>query len=383
MAWGSVLCRLVKRSLKVYRYLLIGSKRKIEKHRCTPQAVELKPVPAGKPEPKKTDQNDKKDFVKPNIHIVAPPKAQEVKQNVTAAPSAVVPKTIGEYHLPSVDLLKDPPIVSDNNIQERLMSGAKILEETLSDFGVNVKVVDIERGPVITRYELQPAPGVKIQRISSLTDDLALALSTSAVRILAPIPGKNRVGIEVPNGSSAAVFLKDVLTQKHSRTTVSKLDLAIGKDTSGHPLIVDLADMPHLLIAGTTGSGKTVCLNSLIMSILFNASPSEVKFIMIDPKMVELVPYNDLPHLICPVITDAKKAPAALNWIVMEMESRYKLFNKEGVRHIKGYHAKGLEMPYIVVVVDELADLMQVSAKTVEGAIARLAQLARARQASI
>ena len=158
----------------------------------------------------------------------------------------------------------------------------------------------------------------------------------------------------------------------------SKTDLAIGKDTSGKPLVVDLADMPHLLVAGTTGSGKTVCLNSLIMSILFSASPSEVKFIMIDPKMVEMIPYNDLPHLLCPVVTDAKKATPALNWVVMEMESRYKLFNKEAVRNIKGYHAKGLVMPYIVVVVDELADLMQVSAKTVEGAITRLAQLARA-----
>jgi S-DNA-T family DNA segregation ATPase FtsK/SpoIIIE len=329
-----------------------------------PPAAEVKPVPAAvKPAPA---------AVKPNIHIVTAPKTE----NIPAAPQ--VPKTIGEYHLPSVDLLKDPPIVSDNKIQERLMSGAKILEETLADFGVNVKVVDIERGPVITRYELQPAPGVKIQRISSLTDDLALALSVSAVRILAPIPGKNRVGVEVPNGSSAAVFLKDVLTQKHLRTVDSKLDLAIGKDTSGKAIVTDLSDMPHLLVAGTTGSGKTVCLNSLIMSILFNASPSEVKFIMIDPKMVELVPYNDLPHLLCPVITDAKKAAPALNWIVMEMESRYKLFNKEAVRNIKGYHAKGLLMPYIVVVVDELADLMQVSAKTVEGAIARLAQLARA-----
>ena len=310
--------------------------------------------------------------VKPNIHIVDAPKTEPVPE------AAKTPKAIGEYHLPGMDLLKDAPIVSEGNVQQKLMSGAKILEETLSDFGVNVKVVDIERGPVITRYELQPAPGVKIQSISSLADDLALALSASAVRILAPIPGKNRVGIEVPNGSSAAVFLKDVMIQKHSRSTVSKLDLAIGKDTSGKAIVTDLSDMPHLLVAGTTGSGKTVCLNSLIMSILFNASPSEVKFIMIDPKMVELVPYNDLPHLLCPVITDAKKAAPALNWIVMEMESRYKSFNKEGVRNIKGYHAKGLLMPYIVVVVDELADLMQVSAKAVEGAIARLAQLARA-----
>jgi S-DNA-T family DNA segregation ATPase FtsK/SpoIIIE len=198
------------------------------------------------------------------------------------------------------------------------------------------------------------------------------------VRILAPIPGKNRVGVEVPNGSSASVFLKDVLTAAHSRPVRSKTDLAIGKDTSGKPLVVDLSDLPHLLVAGTTGSGKTVCLNSLIMSILFSASPSEVKFIMIDPKMVEMIPYNNLPHLLCPVVTDAKKVTPALNWVVMEMESRYKLFNKEAVRNIKGYHDKGFDMPYIIVVVDELADLMQVSAKTVEGAITRLAQLARA-----
>jgi S-DNA-T family DNA segregation ATPase FtsK/SpoIIIE len=330
--------------------------------------------------PKAPEANPAPVIPKPNIHIVAPPKTEAVKSETvkpeTAPAAASVPKTTGEYRLPSVDLLKDPPVFSDNKIQERLMNGAKILEETLGDFGVNVKVVDIERGPVITRYELQPAPGVKIQSISSLADDLALALSASAVRIIAPIPGKNRVGIEVPNGASAAVFLKDVLSQR--RGTDSKLDLAIGKDTSGRPIITDLTEMPHMLIAGTTGSGKTVCLNSLIMSILFNATPSEVKFIMIDPKMVELVPYNDLPHLLCPVVTDAKKATPALNWLVMEMESRYKQFNKEAVRNIKGYHAKGLLMPYIVVVVDELADLMQVSAKTVEGAITRLAQLARA-----
>ena len=337
-----------------------------EPKKVLPKVPENKPVPAAVVKPVVPAA------AKPNIHIVAAPKTE-------IAPEAVkAPKTIGEYHLPSLDLLKDAPIVSDDKIQERLMNGAKILEETLADFGVNVKVVDIERGPVITRYELQPAPGVKIHSIASLSDDLALALSASAVRILAPIPGKNRVGIEVPNGASAAVFLKDVLTQKHTRSVSSKLDLAIGKDASGKAIVTDLAEMPHLLVAGTTGSGKTVCLNNLIMSILFNASPSEVKFIMIDPKMVELVPYNDLPHLLCPVVTDAKKATPALNWVVLEMESRYKMFNKEGVRNIKAYHAKGLLMPYIVVVVDELADLMQVSAKSVEAAIARLAQLARA-----
>jgi len=353
---------------------LVGKDKQKEKFRSTvlPKVPEPNLPEPKIPEPKILEPKVAPAVVKPNIHIVAAPKNEHVPVVEKA------PKTIGEYHLPSLSLLKDPPQIVDDNIQEKLEAGAKILEETLADFGVNVKVVDIERGPVITRFELQPAPGVKIQRISSLSDDLALALSVSAVRILAPIPGKNRVGVEVPNGSTAAVFLKDVMTQKNLRTGASKLDLAIGKDTSGKAIVTDLSDMPHLLVAGTTGSGKTVCLNSLIMSILYNASPSEVKFIMIDPKMVELVPYNDLPHLLCPVITDAKKAAPALNWIVMEMEARYKLLNKEGVRNIKGYHAKGLLMPYIVVVVDELADLMQVSAKTVEGAIARLAQLARA-----
>jgi S-DNA-T family DNA segregation ATPase FtsK/SpoIIIE len=361
---------------RIFKSVPIPKKMKFRSTALPPQAVEAKERDSSVAT---LLQNNNKNLVKPlltavkpNIRIVAAPKIQEVPD----VPKAV--KTIGEYHLPGVDLLTDPPVVSDDKIQERLMNEAKILEETLNDFGVNVKVADIERGPVITRYELQPAPGVKIQSIASLADDLALALSASAVRIEAPIPGKNRVGVEVPNGATASVFLKDVLTQKNLYRADSKLNLAIGKDTSGKAIVTDLSDMPHLLVAGTTGSGKTVCLNSLIMSILFNASPEEVKFIMIDPKMVELIPYNDLPHLLCPVITDAKKVNPALNWLVMEMESRYKSFNKEAVRNIKGYHAKGLLMPYIVVVVDELADLMQVSAKTVEGAITRLAQLARA-----
>ena len=311
-----------------------------------------------------------KSSVVPNIHIV---KAQE-----TAKPIETKPKIVGEYHLPSLDLLNNPPVFSSSKIQEDLKLGAKILEETLTDFGVSVKVADIERGPVITRYELQPAPGVKVGSILTLSDDIALAMRAPAVRIVAPIPGKNRVGIEVPNGSTAAVYLKDVLEQSEYRSNASKLMLAIGKDISGKPLVADLAEMPHLLIAGTTGSGKTVCLNSLMTSLLYNASPEELKMILVDPKMVEMSSYNDLPHLICPVVTDAKKAIAAFNWVVGEMESRYKIFNKEQVRNIKGYHAKGQKMPYIVIVVDELADLMQVAAKSIEGSIARIAQLARA-----
>src|SRR3989338_5169642 len=203
-------------------------------------------------------------------------------------------------------------------------------------------------------------------------------MKAQTVRIVAPIPGKNRVGIEVPNGSIASVYLKDVLSQSQFQSSGSKLMLAIGKDITGKALIANLADMPHLLIAGTTGAGKTVCVNSIIMSMLFNASPDEVKFLMVDPKMVELAQYNNIPHMLCPAVTDYKKVSNALNWIVSEMESRYGLLSKAGVRNIAAYQAKGHQMPYIIVIIDELADLMQVAAKTIESAITRLAQLSRA-----
>lgn len=307
---------------------------------------------------------------KPNIRITAKPQEQQA-----ASPE---PKIVGEYRLPSMELLNNPPVVSTHRLQSDLAQGAKILESTLADFNVNARVADIEHGPVITRYELEPAPGVKVQKITTLQDDIALAMKAQTVRIVAPIPGKNRVGIEVPNSSTAAVYLKDVLIQSRFQSSGAKLMLALGKDISGKPLISDLAEMPHLLIAGTTGSGKTVCVNSIIMSMLFNASPEEVKFLMVDPKMVELTQYNDIPHMLCPAVTDAAKASAALNWVVGEMESRYQTLSKAGVRNIKGYHAQGHKLPYIVIIIDELADLMQVSAKTIESAITRLAQLSRA-----
>ncbi|OGX28172.1 MAG: hypothetical protein A3D10_09210 [Omnitrophica WOR_2 bacterium RIFCSPHIGHO2_02_FULL_48_11] len=308
---------------------------------------------------------------KPKIHIATPPKEE-------AAVIQEKPKVVGNYQIPSPDLLDDPPAISSSRLEDNLVAGAKILEETLSDFNVSVRVADIERGPVITRYELEPAPGVKVQRIITLADDIALALKAPSVRIVAPIPGKNRVGIEVPNGASASVYLKDVISHSDFINSESRLTLAIGKDIAGKPIIADLTEMPHLLIAGTTGSGKTVCVNSLIMSMLFHASPDQVKFLMVDPKMVELTQYNGLPHCLCPAVTDYKKVASALNWVVSEMESRYTTLSKEGVRNIKGYHAKGLTMPYIVVIIDELADLMQVAAKTIESAITRLAQLSRA-----
>jgi len=285
---------------------------------------------------------------------------------------------VAEYQIPPLTLLDDPPEIATSKIENALVGEAKLLESTLINFGVNGTVKDIERGPAITRYEIEPAPGVKVQKFTSLADDIALAMKAAAVRIVAPIPGKNRVGIEVPNSIAATVYLKEILASSEYKSYKSKLTLSLGKDIAGKPMIADLAEMPHLLIAGTTGSGKSVCMNGIIMSILLNASPEEVRFVMVDPKMVELAQYNGVPHLLCPTVTDTKKAGAVLNWVVGEMETRYKQLSKAQARNIKGYNAKGNKMPYIVVIIDELADLMQVSAKSVESAITRIAQLSRA-----
>ncbi len=302
----------------------------------------------------------------------------------------VVKKTVGDYKLPDLSLLNSPPPVEERQISDDLDASAKILEETLRDFGIEVKVAAVERGPVITRYELEPAPGVKVTKITSLSDDIALAMKAQSVRIVAPIPGKARVGVEVPNSSSALVYLKDILQSTEFQDAKSKLTLALGKDIAGVPVVADLSSMPHLLIAGTTGAGKTVCVNAIISSMLFNASPDEVKFLMVDPKMVELAMFNGLPHLLCPVVTDHKKVSGALNWVVNEMESRYRLFAKLAVRNIEYFHEKKGKgefndqedvpevLPYIVVIIDELADLMIVSAQEVENAITRLSQLSRA-----
>ncbi len=288
-----------------------------------------------------------------------------------------------EFTLPGLDLLDSPPPLENRKIREDFEGNARILEETLSDFDIEAKVVEINKGPVITRYEMEPAPGVKIHRITSLSDNIALAMKAQSIRIVAPIPGKGTIGIEVPNSTSALVYLREVLDSKEYRGAKSKLKLAIGKDIAGTPVVADLATMPHLLIAGATGSGKTVCVNTIITSILFNATPDEVKFIMIDPKRVELAVFNDLPHLLSPVVTDAKKVASTLDWVVSEMDSRYELFAKSGVRNIDLYNEKygsaGTgRLPYIIIIIDELADLMMVAQQDVEGAITRLAQLSRA-----
>ncbi|MFH0791574.1 MAG: DNA translocase FtsK [Candidatus Omnitrophota bacterium] len=310
---------------------------------------------------------------KPRIQIKSkPPQPQDGK---------IMPHELkaGDYNLPKIDLLESPPPIETRQIKDDLQANARILEETLADFGISVKITDIERGPVITRYELEPAPGVKLNRIVTLNDDIALAMKAQSVRIVAPIPGKARVGVEVPNSQSSIVYLKEVAASGEFQGSKLRIPLVLGKDISGHPVITDLADMPHLLIAGTTGSGKTVCVNCLILSMLLKSAPNELKFLMVDPKMVELAPFNGLPHLLCPVVTDAKKAAVALNWVVGEMEDRYQLLAKAGARNIELYNGKEeAKMPYIIVIIDELADLMIVSRDQIEGAITRLAQLSRA-----
>lgn len=316
--------------------------------------------------------------VPPRINIMPKPAARPKPAPVKAK---VEPRVVGNYKLPGLELLDSPTRETGNIFGENLEESARILEDTLRDFGIESKVIDISKGPVITRYELQPAPGVKVNRITSLSDDIALTMKATTVRIVAPIPGKSCVGIEVPNADTSMVFLREILEssefQKMAAST--KLAMALGKDISGKSVVTDLGDMPHLLIAGTTGSGKTVCVNSLIMSMVYNATPEELKFLMVDPKMVELAIYNGLPHLLCPVVTDAKKVAGALGWVVGEMESRYKMLAKIGARNITAFNQKSEEkLPYIVVIIDELADLMMVAQEDIENAITRLAQLSRA-----
>ena len=290
-----------------------------------------------------------------------------------------------EYVFPPLSLLKPADRSSDISA-DSLKATALKLQQTLRDFGVGVTVTDISCGPSVTRYELQPDQGVKVSRITSLADDIKLNLAASDIRIEAPIPGKAAVGIEVPNKTKQMVRFRELLESPEFKKSASRITFGVGKGISGDIIVTDLAKMPHLLIAGATGSGKSVCINTLIMSILYKAHPDDVKFIMVDPKMVELSVYNGIPHLLIPVVTDAKMAAGALNWAVAEMTERYQKFADYGVRDIKGYNKKAVEeedpdhpkLPQIVIVVDEMADLMMVAAKEVEDAICRLAALARA-----
>ncbi len=304
------------------------------------------------------------------------------------APAAAQPER--KYVFPPVDLLKAGSGKKSANTESQLRETANKLQQTLKTFGVNVTVTNISCGPAVTRYEIQPEMGVKVSKIVGLADDIKLNLAAADIRIEAPIPGKAAVGIEVPNKENVTVAFRDLIESKEFKESKSKISFAVGKDIAGKTKVTDIAKMPHLLIAGATGSGKSVCINTIIMSILYKADPSEVKLLMIDPKVVELSVYNGIPHLMIPVVTDPKKASGALHWAVAEMTDRYEKFAQANVREINGYNAKvdsievpeGQErpqkMPQIVIIVDELADLMMVASNDVEEAICRLAQLARA-----
>lgn len=340
-----------------------------------------KPTPPPKPKPK--------------------PKPEPAPEPVPHPPVATDASSATGYQLPPLDLLT--PVDADHGIEynDDHIAASTILQETLAEFGIEVKVTNIERGPVVTRFELLPAPGVRLEKISALSNNIALVMKAESVRVQAPIPGKGVVGIEVPNSSSTMVFMREVMESSTWRSGKHALPLALGKDVGGHVIVADLADMPHMLIAGATGAGKTVCMNSILAGLLMSRTPDQMRLMLIDPKIVEFSGYEGLPHLVVPVITEAKKVSLGLRWAINEMEKRYKLFAKAGVRNIKGFNSRPIvkqpdlfegedgsgepqenpipdRLPYIVIIVDELADLMLVAQAEIENSIARLAQLSRA-----
>jgi S-DNA-T family DNA segregation ATPase FtsK/SpoIIIE len=308
------------------------------------------------------------------------------------------PDPIGDYELPSLDMLLPTEYLALDQQEQEVRDRAKVLEKTFGEFGFKVKVVEVETGPVISQYEIELEAGLRLAKITNLADDLAIALRVPSVRIVAPIPGKNSVGIEVPNTTRQMVRLREVIEETQSKAKSMKIPIFLGKDVAGNPMVVDMASMPHLLIAGRTGTGKSVCLNSIIVSMLMTRRPDEVRMLMIDPKMVELTPYKSLPHLMHPVVTDMKKAEAILAWAVEKMEQRYALLAKVGVRHLTQYNALGRDelirrinpandeeaaaipttMPFIVMIADEIADMMMTAGKEIEAHIIRLAQKSRA-----
>ncbi|WP_223375921.1 DNA translocase FtsK [Schnuerera sp. xch1] len=327
-------------------------------------------------------QNDKEQEIL--IHDYT--KIQKEPHNKTSTDNEISinnKNVIPNYTLPSLDLLDDFEKNPNSNDRKGIINNAKKIEETMKNFGIDSKITQINKGPSITCYEIQPAPGVKVSKIVNLSNDLALSLAASDIRIVAPIPGKAAVGIEVPNKIKDNVGLKEILQSDEYLSLNSQLPLTLGKDISGKAIVSNIDKMPHLLIAGATGSGKSVCINTIIMSILFKSHPSDVKLLLIDPKVVELSIYNGIPHLLIPVVTETKKAASALSWAVDEMEKRYKLFAENNVRDIKSYNHKlnndkNNKLPKIVIIIDELADLMMVAAQEIEDYICRLAQMARA-----
>ncbi len=324
------------------------------------------------------------DVIESNLFKDVEEQKEEKTKAVLQLEHAMTVEDDEQYEYPPLELLGKPNKKALKGGAKALTDTAAKLQKTLHSFGVSAKVENVSVGPAITRYELKPAEGVRVSKIANLADDIALNLAAETIRIEAPIPGKQAVGIEVPNSAREAVHLREVLDSDVFKTNESKLAIALGKDVAGEVQLADIAKMPHILIAGSTGSGKSVCINTIITSVLYHAKPSEVKFVMVDPKVVELSVYNGIPHLLIPVVTDPRKAAGALAWAVQEMDNRYNLFAEKGVRDLKGYnkaieHEEGVgQLPQIVIIVDELADLMMVAKNDVEDAICRLAQKARA-----
>ncbi len=370
-----------------------------ERRRVRQQEQERKEALRREKEEKKRARLEEKPRPTPSREKPAPPVPPGEKAVPSPAGSASAPPLSPDsgspYQMPPLDLLDEPPPLEEREIKNKTYDESDILESTLEDFGIESRVVGIERGPAITRYELQIAPGVKVGKVKALDNDIALTMKAKSVRILAPIPGKAAIGIEVPNTNTNLVYMREMIESAEFKKGRHILPLAIGKDISGTPVVADLAAMPHLLIAGATGSGKTVCINSIIVSLLFSRTPDELKLIMVDPKKVEMASFHRLPHLLCPVITEAGQAALALAWVIKEMEDRYDLCARAGVRNIVAFNASRraavraaqggepddelpLSMPHIVLLIDELADLMLVAAKEIETAIARLAHLSRA-----
>ena len=401
-----------------------GAKKTAEPAKTEPAAVEKVEAPVAdkpaepKPEPVITIADG-------SIPVVPAPRIKPLPRKPKPMTVASVPM-IGNYQLPSMDFLQHPDMtVKPTESKEELMANARLMQQTLAQFDIEVSLGDITKGPTITRYELHPAPGVKLEKITALSNNIAAALKAERIHILAPVPGKSSVGVEVPNLIKTKVIMRDLFESDEWRNTKARIPIALGKDVYGHPIVADLAEMPHCLIAGSTGSGKSVCINSIIASLLYRFSPDQLRFVMIDPKVVELQQYNALPHLVVPVVTDPKKVLLALRWVVNEMEKRYKIFARVGVRNIKSFNERPknkplpdqeMELPlavkkekveagaggfavevdeeivvpreediiipeklsYIVVIIDELADLMLVAPADVEMAIARITQMARA-----
>lgn len=332
-------------------------------------------------EPEKTNE-----YIEANLFKETEQEKEDKKKQVLQLEHAQIVED-QNYEFPPIALLDIGEGKKVRSEKKTITDNALRLQKTLHSFGVSAKVEDVAVGPAITRYELKPAEGVRVSKIANLADDIALNLAAQSIRIEAPIPGKQAVGIEIPNKDTELVHLRDVIDSEEFVKSESKLSMGLGKDVSGQRVIADIAKMPHLLVAGSTGSGKSVCINTLITSIIYKAKPSEVKLVMVDPKIVELSVYNGIPHLLIPVVTDPRKAAGALAWAVQEMEDRYAKFASRGVRDIKGYNKalengteeeQNVKMPQIVIIIDELADLMMVAAKDVEDAICRLAQKARA-----